>query len=287
LKHSAKKIVTVSNTTNRVNEIKEEAAMTLKAGVVSAAGAAAIRGRVLFADQQCFGRIGALATRSLGKRANGPTGFTKLDEDARRSYKWIKKCMDTNVPRSIAFGAAARPVLIFVDGACEPSDTRLAVTPNGVDSLGCVTCGAVLIDGDVREGFGLDVPKDVVKLWKAGGKEQVIGQAEAYPILLAKWTWEKRLRQRRCIYFVDNNSARYAVVAMSSPVAETMRIIEHIAIADLESRAINWYTRVPSFSNIADAPSRLAFDEFEGFGITKLDAVIRPMVQNVILNFAA
>ena len=75
------------------------------------------------------------------------------------------------------------PVLLLTDGAVED----------------CVTVGAVLDDRTtgVLEVFGASVRDTVAARWgRMCGREQVIGQAEIAPLVLAARIWEDRLRGR-------------------------------------------------------------------------------------------
>ena len=79
------------------------------------------------------------------------------------------------------FGCSAPPVVIFADGACED---------------GVVTIGAVVIDQEARpEAFGARLGQELVDSWKTrDAQTQVIGQAELFPLLVARLTWGARLQ---------------------------------------------------------------------------------------------
>ena len=89
------------------------------------------------------------------------------------------------------------------------------------------------------------------------GQTQIIGQAELLPVLVAKIIWRRYLKNRRVIYFIDNDSARLALVRGYSPVLTSLTIIMRCAHQDSLSRSSSWYARVPTKSNIGDGPSRL------------------------------
>ena len=99
------------------------------------------------------------------------------------------------------------PVVIFTDGACEG------------DNFDIVTVGGILYDPPTGapECFGMRVPEGTVRSWKSEGKEQVIGQAELLPVYIAKCTWSSRVRGRRVLHFVDNDSAKFALIKNISP----------------------------------------------------------------------
>ena len=62
---------------------------------------------------------------------------------------------------------------------------------------------------------------------------------------------------RRVVFFVDNESARYGLMNMYSPINASTSVLWDVLAEDDTSGAINWYARVVSESNIADAPSSL------------------------------
>jgi len=56
--------------------------------------------------------------------------------------------------------------------------------------------------------------------------------------------------------FVDNEAARSGLVRGSSSNRHSGEIIEEIVALDIKTHVLSWYARVPSQSNLADAPSR-------------------------------
>ena len=68
-----------------------------------------------------------------------------------------------------------RPIVVFVDGACEES---------------CTSVGAVLvINGRPLEYFGARVSQATLASWRTELEQtQLIGQAELFPMLLARLT---------------------------------------------------------------------------------------------------
>ena len=65
------------------------------------------------------------------------------------------------------------------------------------------------------------------------------------------------MAKRRVLQFVDNDAARHGYspsVASAAILCETWRL--EVALGSL-----SYFCRVPSSSNLADGPSRLAFDD--------------------------
>ena len=52
-----------------------------------------------------------------------------------------------------------------------------------------------------------------MKQWKSKkGQTQVIGQAELYPLLVARHTWGDQLAGAKVLFLVDNSSAQQAMI---------------------------------------------------------------------------
>ena len=153
-----------------------------------------------------------------------------------------------------------RPVLVFTDGACEQDGMQ-------------VSHGAVLVDfhTDTYVYFGGEVPEEWVAKWKSSGRVQLICQAEIFPVVVAKQTWPEFLSHRAVLWFIDNNSAQAALVRSYSPVTDNYELLVRNAELDVCMQTMNWYSRVPSKSNISDDPSRLCFTELDRKGYTRCE----------------
>ena len=124
------------------------------------------------------------------------------------------------------------------------------------------------------QGFGIEVPAEYVEDWKRGGVKQVIGQTELWPALLSKLTWHGRLKGRRVVFWIDNDSARYALIKQGSPSAASSKILWSIASVDVVLQPVQWFARVASKSNPADAPSRLCFPFLQKIGGLRVSPVL-------------
>ena len=125
--------------------------------------------------------------------------------------------------------------------------------------------GAVLFDvGAGRaEAFGLTPPASLSEaLVRDTGSDQVIAQLELLPVLLALRRWPAAFRNagRRCLVFIDNDSARHALIKGFSPVRASRLIVEATWAELALLQAAAWFTRVCTDGNCADGPSRLQFD---------------------------
>lgn len=239
----------IENRAARLVELADMSQRFLDADRMKPSEAAPLRGKLLYSEQQALGRCGAMATRALGRRATGDGGAVALSDDLRSALAWILKFTKDTIPRIVRLRDPRRPVVVFTDGASHPDGTS--------------SCGGLIFDGSERpEMFGFEVPAAIAAGWASStASKQVIGQAELFPVWVAKAHWAEKLKGRRVIFFVDNDSARFALIRMFSPVRASADILWQIAELDLDSRATPWYARVASASNPADGPSRLDFEE--------------------------
>jgi len=83
-----------------------------------------------------------------------------------------------------------------------------------------------------------------------------IGELETLAVLLASNMWSNHLHGKRCLFFVDNEGARFSLIKgySRSQVISCMCSL-HTALLD-DLFALPWYSRVPSISNIVDSSPR-------------------------------
>ena len=143
-------------------------------------------------------------------------------------------------PRTISAFGEKRPLLIFTDGCWEDGHAGI---------------GAVVIDTATgeRQIFMGAVPEPLLAHWRKHAGEQLICQIELYAMVVLRW-----MRNRRTIFWVDNEAARFTVIKGLSP-SPTMRwLAREFFRFEIDTPTFSWIERVPSYSNVADGPSRSA-----------------------------
>ena len=186
-----------------------------------------------------------------------------MTEEMRAAFRAIKPMMSVAGPRLSEPSSHERPIIIFTDGACESDGTTIG--------------GVIFVPGLQPQAFGARLTAEAAaKLATKRGQTQVIGQAELLPILVAKTIWEPFIRNKKVIYFIDNDSARLAMIKGYSPVLASLKIIMSCAYRDSLCRSVPWYARVPTKSNVADEPSRMKKVE-----LTRMKAkIVRPYLDD-------
>ena len=249
----------VKNKPSRLDDISDLVGSIISKQKIPTSVVETLKGRLLYASGHTFGKCTQLAVQLISKAAK--SGPMVLVDDALKSV--LQSALHTLVtsgPRKVSSWTGRPPILMFTDGACEEDGAS-------------VTHGAVLVDFYTHRFlyFGDDVPMIWVDRWSASGKKQMIGQAEIFPILVAKKTWHSDLAFRPVLWFVDNSSAQAALVRSFSPVFDSYELLSMNAKLDVGLQALNWYSRVPSKSNPSDAPSRLEFSELDSLGYVRCE----------------
>ena len=167
-------VLVVSNTEERVREIKGHIERIIKDDAMSAAEASQLRGRLGFSNSQTFGREGAYAFKALGVRAAGSGAKTNLHPTLKEALLWWARHFDMTKPRKVRLRRDQVPVYIFTDGSCEDQGEYYPEAE----------VGGVIYDptDGFRDAFGGKLPSPLLaKLSPGGHKRQVVGQAELFP----------------------------------------------------------------------------------------------------------
>ena len=138
------------------------------------------------------------------------------------------------------------PVLVFTDGALETAENEELSATIGAVSI--FPGGGVFV-------FGCKVDSCVLKNWL---QEHVhpIGLIELYGVGVAYHVWKGNLANRKAIFFCDNGAALDVYVKGSSNQHSWRTLLKSLEAIDMEAKSLIWMARVPSHSNVSDAPGR-------------------------------
>ena len=75
-------------------------------------------------------------------------------------------------------------------------------------------------------------------------------------LLVGLVLWKKQVRGRPCVCYVDNNATRDVAIAGRARTQPGLSLVSELLRLEDSIGLTAWYARVPSLSNIADAPSR-------------------------------
>ena len=250
LSESALGIIRVENKPSRAEEMKEVIEEVEKERAMSPALAAKVQGRMMFAEAQCCGRWLSAVLEPVKRRALMPPNVKWITEELLESLKLCYQLMIGAPTRRIAAVADEDPCLVFTDGAYED---------------GVAGCGVVVFSSRAAKPLVMSfhIPVSILDQWKKDGHEQLIAQVELLPIVVVKRQFGHLLSSARVIYFIDNEGVKEALVAGVTKSQASKVMLHECMIQDSMLNNLSWYTRIPSPSNIADAPSRMKLDEIE------------------------
>eukprot|EP00435_Cladocopium_sp_Y103_P004054 s4006_g1.t1 len=257
-------ILRIGNTQRRKDELAELVNGFLAADKLTAGESESLRSRLTFAEGQVFGRSSKLALRAVGEPARLGVDCSPLSEGVKFGLQWMLDRI-VNAPPRVVTTAEDPPLLLFVDGACEP------VTEEGSDLVTSV--GAILIDsnGVGLKFFGMRLPDEVTDVWGRDGRRQLVFEAEMLPYLLALACWKDVLAGRNLLVFIDNDGARHSWIKGSADSLHALRMIHKGTLLEAGLDVRPYFCRVPTSSNVADGPSRLDFRLCRALGAEAFD----------------
>ena len=83
-----------------------------------------------------------------------------------------------------------------------------------------------------------------------------IFELELLPIAVAYSVWSPLMARKPFCFYVDNEAAKAACVRAWGSTRLGNSLVMHICKCEVAHKISPWYSRVPRFSNPADAPSR-------------------------------
>ena len=232
--------VLVGNKVGRLQEVRTLINEVIDKGSLTARECSKLLGRLQYVDSFVMGRDGRLAMTELRNHVRSDSKLVELTAEALASLRLMLDRLEHGKPRELPCAFETSPVLVFTDGASE----------SDVNTIGGLLC----VDGVFRY-FACHVPSRLIEAWRTTSRH-VIAMVELYGVVVARHVWKDHLSGRKAIAFVDNESAKEALVKGSSLNVHFRNLLLRIEKAEKESRSWMWISRVPSASNPGDGPSR-------------------------------
>ena len=230
----------ISNYESRITDIMDLLNGFIQTKKMGSAMAATTFGRLTFALSSCFGKGAAPGLRLLSRCSSSGQNMV-LKEKELLQLELIRLFIQNLKPREIDFNAQDDAVLVFTDAAYENQRATYGVF--------------IIMDGARWTAAG-EVPESLLRNWTSQGIQQVITQAELYPVLLVRLALGEQLIHRKTVYYIDNDAARFGLIKADSPSSSCFSIIKAFYSVEVHYPSQPWFARVPTRSNVADAPSR-------------------------------
>jgi hypothetical protein len=235
----------ISNKRSRVDELIEVANTLASKSRVSAASVRSFHGKMQFAKGQFAGNEFRHFLNFLSQICEGPEQCM-VDSTFVLMMNHLVMLLSSSAPRVITVGNDKSPIIIFTDGASEGEQSLASSHFTGAVLFDTSSDFSIILEGEP--------PAALVSLWSELVGDQLICQIELFPILAVACMFRDRLFGRRVIVFIDNDSARHALVRINSHSCAVLGMV--LTITEKLTHSFPWFSRVPSSSNPADLPSR-------------------------------
>ena len=262
----------ISNKPSRIESICGQLDDILASYHLSPSLASELHGKLNFAQNQIFGRAGLPAIRQLSQRANEISKSYDLNQGLVTALSFLKDYLGNAKPRIITGCDCTKNILVFSDGAFEQ---------------GHATWGFFILDtaDDSCWVDGGAVDDNLSAVWLNAVGEQIITQVELYAVLMARTFLDKTAAGRKIIYFIDNDGARDALIRGFSESSASLSIIYQFYRQERDAPSSLWFARVPSHSNVSDAPSRgLVKQTAEEYGAQIVSTSLTTSTMQALLN---
>ena len=254
--------IIVRNKAQRVQQVLDEVSEILQSQALSAGRAMALRGRLQFMESQVFGRLLSANLRVFQDRATGKLAGHFLTDTLKDELLWIQDFLRMDAPRVLKAGMSEDRFLIFTDAALESADSAGSIGMVAYHMSG-IRCLRKVFFSDV-------VPPEILGLMQKRTLK-VISTLELAASFLGVFCLLSGLCGFRVFLFCDNEAARASLISMYSPVVVHNELLKALGEAVVKSSLFLWTARVPSHSNVADAPSRLVVDQLLQDGFEKIE----------------
>ena len=232
-----------ANKPSRIQALTEQIRKVMTEDKLPPNVASELHGKLQFAQAQIFGKAAMPAIREISNRANENGRPHNLTDRLRRALEFAIFNLTNAKPRSISACDPVNNIVVFTDGAYE-------------DNKG--TWGFVIRDcaDDSKFVSGGIISQWLIDLWQEMVGQQLIAQVELFAVVVARIFLQPKAVGRKIIYWIDNESAKDSLVKGFSPSAASMALIYQFYECETTGPSMPWFARVPSYSNIADGPSR-------------------------------
>ena len=235
-------VIFVSNKPSRINNIREMILDARKTKTLKPSVAAELAGKLQYSSAQVFGDVARPAVRMIRNHAESHHKGNEVNFELNFALEFVHDYLLTAPPRRVYVEERDKPILVFTDGSSEGDEHLWGAVIFGLSGSPIVAQG--------------EIPEDLSCFWKAEVGEQIICQVELYPVLLTKLVLKKKLSSRRVIFYIDNDPSRDGLIAGASGSTSSRAMLYQFGALQRDDPSFNWFARVPSYSNYADAPSR-------------------------------
>ena len=235
-------VVHVCNTQGRKDEVKDQIDTIIRQKGARGSTLASLRGRLLFAESQVFGRRAAQEMKVLGGFCD-VGGWVKMNDRLETALSFLRDKIISGPPRSLSL--RSKPLFHIYSDACREPEY------GGV--------GGMLFHpgGHVVSWFGAKLGYDEFSHLAAGEiRETLIYELELAACVLSLQKLLPKGMPCEVICFLDNDAALSGLISGKAGSVGVRPFLRSLSALESSVDITLWFERVASHSNPADAPSR-------------------------------
>ena len=238
-------LLSVQNTESRKRELAAAITHALDAKGAPSKDFECLRGRMLFAEGQIFGRRANQSMKILSAACRN-AGYVKVTPELELSLTFLRDRVVSAPPRLLR--------------ACDRSCFHLFTDASLDDAAGGLGCILHASSGLCLRWIAEEVSAAVVSAAKDPLKDGFIYELEACAAVIGVTQLCRGIKDSDIIVYIDNEAALSAMIRCKSSSLVVASLLRDLC--DFEDVSGNhlWFERIPSKSNPADAPSRSVFD---------------------------
>ena len=243
-------IVSTYNTEARKLELISSIDGLLERGRFGKGELATLRGRLLFAENQIFGKGCTVFVKTLSRYVESYS-CGAIDNELSFVLRMLRFRISKGAPRAVS--DKVLPVKHVFTDAC-------------YEATGSAGIGGVVVndDGMCSGYFGQWLTSDEISIVNVHNRDTIIAELETLAVFIGLQLFSHLLPGNDVVVFCDNGAALAALVSGRSSNEWMMRIIQSVFMWEDDNVIGLWYERVPSHANVADAPSRGDFSQLAG-----------------------
>ena len=190
------------------------------------------------------------------------------------ALKLYLSCLESNRPRAV-HRSISQVFLIFTDACFEPDSSSVKAG-----------LGAVLVtsSGKVTHFFLANLKDNLVSDINRSLRKTIIFELELFAILCALIGWRQFITNCAVVVYTDNDAVRDCLISCNISSSNARPILDLYLKVEFQSSFNAWMSRVPTDSNIADAPSRGDCKSLRELGASETDVNVE-MVWNDLSKF--
>lgn len=215
-----------------------------------------LRGRLVFAESQTFGRLSKRAMRELSRAIHGG-GSCQLDRNLEDALVFLKDRILCSPPR--VMDCSMKRVLHLYTDACQEESF------SGIGGLAYDAQGIIL------GYFSLEVKGRQLKKINVDKKATVIAELEALAVLVGLRIFCEGQGNWEIVSFIDNEATLAAMIKADSAVKFLGSCSALVAEVEVQKSTDLWFERVASNSNPADLPSRGKVEHLHQYPVLTCD----------------